>query len=91
MEKSAHVDAPVITDFPLTLECRFVSASEEFGGTRVVGEVVNMSADESILDEKGHVDLGRGEFLCYDPAAFAYRVIGERVGTAFKDGHKVGG
>lgn len=90
VEKSAHVDAPVITDFPLTLECRLVSVSEEFGGTRVVGEVVNMSADESILDEKGHVDLGKGEFLCYDPAAFAYRVIGERAGAAFKDGHKIG-
>ena len=85
-EKSAFVDAPVITDYPLTMECRVVSIREELGETRVVGEVVNLRADETILDENGQVDLGRWQPLVYDSAAHAYRVVGERVGTAFKDG-----
>ena len=84
--KSEFVDAPVITDYPLTIECRVVSMREELGEFRVVGEVVNLSADEELLDEEGKIDLGRLEALVYDSPAHAYRVVGERVGSAFKDG-----
>ena len=59
---------------------------EELGEFRVVGEVVNLSADEELLDEEGKIDLGRLEALVYDSPAHAYRVVGERVGSAFKDG-----
>ena len=85
-EKSEFVDAPVITDYPLTIECKAVSMREELGEFRVVGEVVNLSADEELLDEEGKIDLGRLEALVYDSPAHAYRVVGERVGSAFKDG-----
>lgn len=84
--KSEFVDAPVVTDYPLTIECRVVSMREELGEFRVVGEVVNLSADEKILDEDGNIDIGRLNALVFDSAAHAYRVVGERVGTAFKDG-----
>lgn len=84
--KSEFVNAPVITDYPLTIECKVVSIREELGEVRVVGEVVNLSADASILDENGNVDLGLLEPLVYDSAAHAYRVVGEKVGAAFKDG-----
>ena len=85
-EKSAFVNAPVLTDYPLTLECEVVSIRDELGETRIVGEVKNLSADEAILDENGAIDLGKMEALVYDSPAHAYRVVGERVGSAFKDG-----
>ncbi len=85
-EKSEFVNAPVITDYPLTMECEVVSIREELGEVRIVGEVKNLSADESILDGNGAIDLGRMDALVYDSPAHAYRVVGERVGTAFKDG-----
>lgn len=85
-EKSEFVNAPVITDYPLTIECRVVSVREELGEMRVVGEVVNLSADESVLDESGNVDIGKVEALVYDSPSHGYRVVGERVGNAFKDG-----
>lgn len=86
VEKSRFVDAPVICDYPLTYECRVVSMEECFGEVRVVGEVVNMQADASVLDDKGKVDLSKLQPLSFDSSANTYRVIGENVGKAFKDG-----
>lgn len=84
--KSENVDAPIIEEFPLTMECKAVSIREEFGEVRVVGEIVNLSVDDSILDENNKVDLGKLQALVYDSPAHLYRVIGEVVGSAFKDG-----
>ena len=84
--KSEFVNAPVIVDYPLTIECIAVSAKEEMGELRVVGEIVNLSADEAILDEAGNIDIGKIEALVYDSPSHGYRVVGERVGNAFKDG-----
>ena len=84
--KSEFVNAPVIEEYPLTIECQVVSIREEMGETRVVGEVVNLSAEESILDENGTIDLGKLEALVYDSPAHLYRVVGEAVGKAFSDG-----
>ncbi|MBQ7422906.1 MAG: flavin reductase family protein [Prevotella sp.] len=85
--KASEVNAPVFEELPLALECRLVRMEETpEDELRVVGEVVNMSADESILNEKGKVDLGKLELIMYDSAALAYRVIGEKVGNAFHDG-----
>lgn len=83
--KSDFVDAPVIEEYPLTLECRVDSIENVFGGTRVIGSVVNMQADESILTD-GKIDLGKLQPISFDPAANTYRVIGEEVGKAFSDG-----
>ncbi len=85
--KSAHVDAPMFEEYPLTLECKLIECSADMdGSTYVVGQVVNTSADETVLDEKGKVDLGKVEPISYDSAAHAYRVLGEKVGKAFSDG-----
>ncbi len=84
--KSEFVNAPVITDYPLTIECKVVSIREELGEIRVVGEVVNLSAEEDILNENGGIDIGKMQALVFDSAAHSYRVVGETVGTAFKDG-----
>lgn len=55
----------------------------------VVGEVINMQADESILDAQGKVDLGKLRSISYDSASHSYRVLGDIVGKAFKDGNKM--
>ena len=84
--KSNFVDAPIIEAFPLTLECKVVSIQEEFGETRVVGEIVNLSVDEAYVGADGKIDLGKMQLLSFDSAILAYRVLGDKVGNAFKDG-----
>lgn len=80
---SPNVDAPIINEYPLTLECKVVSWNNGI----LIGEIVNMSADESILTD-GKVDLGKLQPIVFDAAAFAYRSIGEVVGQAWGSGKK---
>ena len=87
--RSEFVDAPVIDEYPLTLECKVLEMQEALGEMHVVGEVVNMQADESILDEQGKVDVGKLRPISYDSATHSYRVLGDIVGKAFKDGNKL--
>ena len=80
---SPNVDAPIIDQYPLTLECKVISWKDGI----LVGEVVNMSADECILTE-GKVDLGKLQPIVFDAAALAYRALGEVVGQAWGSGKK---
>lgn len=80
---SPNVDAPIINEYPLTLECKVVSWDDGI----LVGEVVNMSAAESILTE-GKVDLSKLQPIVFDAASMSYRAIGEVVGKAWGDGKK---
>ncbi|MBP5720692.1 MAG: flavin reductase [Bacteroidales bacterium] len=80
---SPNVDAPIINEYPLTLECKVVSWADGI----LVGEVVNMSADESILTE-GKVDLAKLKPIVFDAAAMSYRAIGAEVGKAWGAGKK---
>ncbi len=82
--KSALVDAPIIDELPMTLECRVISYDRE--SCRLVGEIVNVSAEESYLNEKGEVDTAKLRPLLYDPMSHAYRVPGEIAATAFNVG-----
>ena len=81
--KSAFVDAPIINELPLTLECKLLKFNED---GIVIGEIVNVSADESILDENGKIDAGKLDAIIFDPANAAYLRLGEKVGNAFHDG-----
>lgn len=85
--KSEFVDAPLIDELPMALECRFVSYDEE--SCRMVGEIVNVSADESILGENGKIDPAKLQPITFDPVNNAYLKMGEKVGNAFKDGVKL--
>ncbi len=87
-EASEFVNAPIITEFPLTLECRVKELQEDKTGLILIGEVVNLSADESILTD-GKVDLEKLQPICFDSAANRYRVIGEAVADAFSCGRKL--
>ena len=82
--KSEFVDAPLIDELPMTLECTLVSYDPET--CRLVGEIVNVSADERILDENGKIDPAKLEPITFDPVNNAYLKLGEKVGNAFKDG-----
>ena len=68
----------------MTLECTLVSYDPET--CRLVGEIVNVSADKRILDENGKIDPAKLEPITFDPVNNAYLKLGEKVGNAFKDG-----
>ena len=85
--KSEFVNAPIIEELPLVLECKLVSYDTE---TEIcIGEVVNVSADEGILDANGKIDLTKFKPICYDCDGHGYYALGERVGNAFSDGLKI--
>ena len=81
--KSELVDAPIITELPMTVECRLKSYDPD--SCRLVGEIVNVSADESVLTN-GKIDPAKLRPITYDSANHTYRVIGEIVGKAYFDG-----
>lgn len=86
--KSELVDAPVIEELAMTLECRFISYNEET--CIMLGEIVNVSADEKILDEKGSIDPAKLDPIVFDPVNNTYLRLGGKVGDAFSDGTKIG-
>ena len=81
---SAFVDAPIIEELPMTVECRLVSYDPE--SCRLVGEIVNVSADEAVLDADGKIDPDKLQPITFDPIHNAYRKLCEKVGNAFRDG-----
>ena len=85
-EKSAFVNAPVITEFPVTMECELAEIAETANLHAVVGTIVNVSADEKVLDEKGKVDPAKLNALIFDQFANGYYVAGEKVGRAWNAG-----
>lgn len=85
--KAEFVDAPLIEKLPMALECRFVSYDEET--CRMVGEIINVNADERILDENGKIDPAKLHPITYDPVHHTYLKLGEKVGNAFRDGAKL--
>lgn len=86
VHKSAHVNAPIIEEYPLVLECEVKEWNEE--KEMLTGKIISQQADESILTD-GKVDLGKLQPIMYDASFHVYRVIGEVVGNAFKDGLKI--
>ena len=84
--KSEKVDAPVVEEFPLTLECRVMEYHHNDYGFRVVGQIVNVLAEESVLDEKGKVDPKRLNAFVFDTFQSGYYAIGEKVGQAWSSG-----
>lgn len=80
--KSNFVDAPIIEEYPLTLECTVESLDDG----DLIGKVVNCSVDENYLDANGNIDVDKMEIIAFDITSNTYRVLGEVVGNAFKDG-----
>lgn len=84
--KSEFVDAPLIDELPMALECEFVSYDEDSG--LLIGKIINVCAEEGILTD-GVIDLGKFHPITYDPCGHGYYTLGEKVGNAFSDGKKL--
>ena len=84
--KSEYINAPIIEELPMTVECRLLKFNED---GICIGEIVNTSADESILNEHGKIDAKKLDPIIYDSVTHAYWNFGEKVGQAFSDGKKI--
>ena len=84
--KSEFVDAPLIDELPVALECSFLKVNED---GNIIGQIVNVSIDESVLGSDGKLDMGKFRPISFEPAGNGYHVLGERVGNAFSDGGKL--
>lgn len=80
--KSGNVDAPIINEFPICLECELLDGESDWG---IVGKVVNVSCDEEVMNGD-NVDINKLEAIAFDPYTAGYYKVSERVGNAFKDG-----
>ena len=83
--KSELVDAPVINEFPLCLECEFIEYQDGEYGCGVIGKVVNVTADEKVIVD-GKIDINLVNAIAFDPYTHGYYKVSGRVGEAFKDG-----
>lgn len=86
--KSDHVDAPIINEFPICLECDFIEYQDGKYGCGVIGKVVNVSADEKVMKD-GCVDIEALNAVAFDPYTAGYYKVTKRVGNAFKDGFQL--
>ena len=84
--RSEFVDAPLIDELPMALECEFVSYDEQTG--LLIGRIVNVCAEEAIVTD-GVIDLSKFHPITYDPSGHGYYALGEKVGNAFSDGKKL--
>ena len=85
-EKSSRVDAPIVTEYPLTLECEVVEFQQQPYGLRVLGKIVNVLADEKVLDEKGKIDAAKLNAFAFDQMRNGYYALGEKAGQAWNAG-----
>lgn len=88
--KSENVNAPVFTDFPMTMECRIKEKiGESESGYYIVAEIVNILVDETYLAEDGKPDVEKMQLITFDPVHHGYIALGKRVGNAFADGKQL--
>lgn len=83
--KSDLIDAPILDDFAICMECKSIDFQGEYG---VLGEILRLSVDEEYLDKDGKVDVEKLRIIAYDPFNHGYYVVDKKVGNAFSDGRK---
>ncbi len=84
--RSEFINAPIIDELPMTVECKLLKFNED---GICIGEIVNVSADEKILDKAGKIDAKSLDPIIYDSATHAYWNLGTKVGQAFSDGRRI--
>ena len=87
-QKAVKVNAPIINEFRVSLECRVMHIAEVGSHTQITGEIVNVQADESVLDEKGKIVFEKVNPLAYDDVTHSYFEMGGKLADAFKAGLK---
>jgi flavin reductase (DIM6/NTAB) family NADH-FMN oxidoreductase RutF len=86
VSKSDFVDAPVINELPMVIECEVAQMSDD--SDYIVGNIINVSAGESVLTD-GKIDASKLQPICYDPVSHNYNVLGPVAGKAFSDGKAI--
>ncbi len=84
--KSSRVDAPIIDEYPVTLECEIVEMQNQPYGLRILGKIINVIADDKVLDDKGKIDASKINAFAFDQMRNGYYAIGEKVGQAWQSG-----
>lgn len=84
--KSSFVNAPIINELPVTLECELIKVID---GSKYLGRIINVSVDERVLGEDGEISLDKFSPITFDTVHRGYYKLGERVGNAFKDGEQL--
>ncbi len=87
--KSENINAPVIEEFPMTLECKFQSETKMGDHYMIIAEITNVLADENCLTSKGAPDIKKMNPLAFSPAEYDYYAVGEHVGDAFRSGREL--
>lgn len=87
--KSTHVDAPVIEEFPVTMECEVVAVEGDANDAHIIGKIVNTLVEEDVLDADGKVDFSKLGLVIYDPSHRSYRPVGDELGRAWNMGLKL--
>ena len=87
--KSALVNAPIIEEFPVTMECELLEIVETENVYSIIGKIVNVSAHEEVLDEKGRIDVTKTNEHIFDQFAAGYYVTGEKAGQAWQSGKEL--
>lgn len=87
--KSDRVNAPIVEEFPVTMECELAEIIETDNVYSIIGKIVNVSAHEEVLDEKGRIDIEKSGILMFDQFKAGYYVTGEKVGQAWQSGKEL--
>lgn len=86
--KSNLVDAPIINEYPVTLECRLITIEEGVAGFRVIGEILNVKAKDEVINDKGNIDIKKVNPVLFDQVSNSYFSLGEYQGKAWNIGKK---
>jgi len=89
--RSSIVDAPYIEEFPLVVECRLLHSMEIGLHTQFVGEILDVKAEDSVLDEKGYIDIEKVRPILFEPEINTYHGVGKLLGRAFSMGKEIRG
>ena len=84
--KSEFVDAPVIDEFPVTMECEVVSVEGDANDAHIVVKIVNTLVDDVVLDDEGRIDFGKLKPIVYDATRRVYRAVDEEIGQVWASG-----
>ena len=87
--KSDKVNAPIIEEFPLVIECELLEYLDQENISGVIGKIINVKADEEVLNEKGKVDPEKLQVLMFDQFTNGYYLTGKRVGQAWSEGKEL--
>ncbi len=87
-QKAQKVNAPIVNEFALTLECQVMHIAEVGSHTQITGEIVNVQAEEDVVDDKGKIIFEKVNPIAYDDITHSYFRIGEKIGDAFRMGLK---